>query len=163
MVSFPNRLKLWDKKHGKAYQKNATQLTQTVPDKIGMWHMPYFDSCSCITQLGPIKKVTEPPKRPTLHMHKDEDLLFLKLATATKIYTQYELSNDDITRAKNLIQEYLLGFKKVLALLYTLFSLILIIADVWCFKNEAEPPLSSPSTCANAYIRSCLWVLVLYG
>jgi hypothetical protein len=46
-------------------------------------------------------------------MRLGEDVLFLKLATATKIYTQYKLSIDEITRAQDLVKQYLLEFKEV--------------------------------------------------
>ncbi|KAF8523420.1 hypothetical protein JB92DRAFT_2705186, partial [Gautieria morchelliformis] len=46
--------------------------------------------------LNKSKKVTEPPKPPERRMHPGEEWIFLKLATATKIYMQYELMREDM-------------------------------------------------------------------
>lgn len=46
-------------------------------------------------------------------MQAGEDILFLKLGTATKILTQYQITSAEIERACTLITEYLLEYKQV--------------------------------------------------
>jgi hypothetical protein len=46
-------------------------------------------------------------------MEPGEDKLFLKLGTATKILTQFEITSQEIDRAGDLITEYLLEYKSV--------------------------------------------------
>ncbi|KAF8508318.1 hypothetical protein JB92DRAFT_2541987, partial [Gautieria morchelliformis] len=53
------------------------------------------------------------PKKPSPHMLLGEDQIFLKLATAPKIYTQYELTDAEVRRAEVLMSEYLLEYKSV--------------------------------------------------
>ena len=60
-----------------------------------------------------LKRVPDPPKEPEQRMKAGEDCLFLKLGTAIKIYTQYEITAVQIERAQALMQAYLLGYKEV--------------------------------------------------
>ena len=62
-----------------------------------------------------------------LHIQPGDDLLFLKLSAATKIYTQYEISSEDIDRAQALVCEYLLEFKQVSNYVYKFMWLTVII------------------------------------
>jgi hypothetical protein len=68
------------------------------------------------------KKLVEPPKPPELRMNPGEDRVFLKLATVTKIYTQYEITNLEINRAEVLMSEYLMEYREVRPMFSTLLS-----------------------------------------
>ena len=109
--TYPKRLREWEKKHG-AQKEN---LTQTSSKSQGQ---------GTRTRA---QKVIEPPKMAELRIQPGDDLLFLKLSAATKIYTQYEISNDDINRAEVLVCEYLLEFKQVSNSVYKTTLLTVII------------------------------------
>ena len=55
----------------------------------------------------------EPPHPPYLRMEEGEDIIFLKLATAMKIFLQYEITINETKRAQALLTEYLLDYKRV--------------------------------------------------
>ena len=46
-------------------------------------------------------------------MQPGEDELFLKLGTAINIFTQYELTSDEIEQGNELLTAYLLEYKNV--------------------------------------------------
>lgn len=70
-------------------------------------------------------------------MKDGEQVLFMKLATATKIYTQYEISDEDVNRAQQLMQEYLLGFKKVMSLICIVFFCLWLMELYYrCMEKE---------------------------
>ena len=59
------------------------------------------------------KKIPPPPQCPKPHMRPGEDRLFLKLATAIKIFLQYEITDTEIDRAAHLLYDYLVGYRDV--------------------------------------------------
>ncbi|KAF8482266.1 hypothetical protein JB92DRAFT_2764516, partial [Gautieria morchelliformis] len=100
MASFTQRMKEWERKHGARYQARMTHQSQ-VDDHPGQ------------SATRKSRKIVEPPKKPSPRMLLGEDQIFLKLATATKIYTQYELTDAEVRRAEVLMSEYLLEYKSV--------------------------------------------------
>lgn len=68
---------------------------------------------------GPYKKTSQPrdpgdpPQEPKMRMQPEEVDLFLKLATAIKIFASCSISETQLQRADNLMQEYLIEFKRV--------------------------------------------------
>jgi hypothetical protein len=120
MASFANRMKEWQRKHGATYRahiETQTQVSQMLGAQPGGTNQQSeFDDRARKTKKS--LKVVEPPKEPSLRMLPGEDRLFLKLATATKIYTQYELTDEEVQRAEVLMSEYLLEYKSVRVTLF---------------------------------------------
>ena len=110
--SYPKRLREWEKKHG-AQMKHPTQASSSKSQEQA-------------TRTR-AQRVIEPPKMAELRIQPSDDLLFLKLSAATKIYTQYEISSEDINRAEALIWEYLLEFREVSNYVYKFTWLTVII------------------------------------
>jgi hypothetical protein len=133
-ASYQKRSLEWEKKHGRAYRAileariESTQSQAAGPSIPTSQQGMILYQFNCVNQGFPwrysalvglkggkkrAKKVPEPPKAPEKRMQADEDILFLKLGTAMKIYTQYEISATEIARASGLLTEYLLEYKQV--------------------------------------------------
>ena len=55
----------------------------------------------------------KPPQRPFICMHKDEPEMFLKFATSMKLFMGSSVTKAILTRALELLYEYLADFKRV--------------------------------------------------
>jgi hypothetical protein len=66
--------------------------------------------------------IPDPPKPPKLRMQQGEDVIFLKLAMAVKIYMQHEIDEGEIHRADTLMTEYLCDYKKVSITIFSIDS-----------------------------------------
>ncbi|KAF8482271.1 hypothetical protein JB92DRAFT_2764526, partial [Gautieria morchelliformis] len=84
MASFMQRMKEWERKHGARYRARQ------------------FDDHPGQSATRKSHKIVEPPKKPSPRMLPGEDQIFLKLATATKIYTQYELTDAEVYGIKKM-------------------------------------------------------------
>jgi hypothetical protein len=120
-ASHSKRLELWEKKHGAAHQAyfdmqmqpSQAMGTQGACVHIFRLKMGLTNMTAGTQKNKNIRKPIDLPKAPELHMQPGEDLLFLNLGTAMKIYTQYEISHNDVQHAQSLIRKYLLDFKEV--------------------------------------------------
>ncbi|KAF8584211.1 hypothetical protein K439DRAFT_1616910 [Ramaria rubella] len=93
------------------------------------------------------KEIPDPPKAPSIRMRAGEDVLFLKLATAVKIYVQQIITEAEIARADMLFSEYLIGYKQNHYL------------DVWGGRTQTELSLLCPPSGPDMRLWSCVWVL----
>jgi len=55
----------------------------------------------------------KPPQCPFVRMHKDEPEMFLRFATSMKLFMGSSVTRQILTRALELLYEYLADFKKV--------------------------------------------------
>ncbi|KAF8578426.1 hypothetical protein K439DRAFT_1621346 [Ramaria rubella] len=99
LASYEERSTTWERANGDAYQATLAAKHARKP--------------STKKSKREKKKIPDPPKVPSLRMHPGEDVLFLKLATAVKIYVQHVITKAEIARANALFLEYLVGYKKM--------------------------------------------------
>ncbi|KAF8471023.1 hypothetical protein JB92DRAFT_2771868, partial [Gautieria morchelliformis] len=117
-ASFEKRMAAWESRHGATYRAN----------------IPIESQAAIASNRS--KNVAEPPKPPEVRMNPGEDRIFLKLTTATKIYMQYEITNQEITRAE------LYGPEKMKPKHHYVVHLPAQIRDYgpvygfWCFLGE---------------------------
>jgi hypothetical protein len=95
----------WQRKHSATYRahiETQMQVSQMLGAQPGGTNQQN-ESDDCARKTKKSLKVVEPPKEPLLCMLPGEDRLFLKLTTATKIYTQYELTDKEVQQAEVLM------------------------------------------------------------
>jgi hypothetical protein len=68
-------------------------------------------------------------------MYEGEDILFLKFATALKLFTSEALTKDNLTCAHTLLLEYLIGFKQVFSFPFPFLSTLVCSRKLSCMAR----------------------------